>query len=45
MCARFTLLPQSALNRLELMPSEQLAPLTKAVLHAKSLKELGLIED
>ena len=42
---KFGPLPPAAINRLESMPPEQLARLTRAVLHAATLKEIGLADD
>ena len=39
---RFGPLPPAVLERLQQLPAEQLTPLGKAVLHAQSLRELGL---
>jgi Domain of unknown function (DUF4351) len=39
---RFGALPPPVLDRLQQLPAEQLTPLGKAVLHAQSLRELGL---
>jgi Domain of unknown function (DUF4351) len=39
---RFGALPPPVLERLQQLPAEQLPPLGKAVLHAQSLREMGL---
>ncbi len=42
---KFGPIPAKALNRLESLPADQLDPLTRKVLAAKSLVELGLVDD